>query len=60
MHRTKQWVRPDVKLVTLAQARSKIEAALQLMAGDNELADECAELRLLISALDDQLLPKDD
>lgn len=51
----KQWVRPEVVPVTLAQARDKLVAALALIESDSELQEECSELRSLINAIDAEI-----
>ena len=51
----KQWVTPTIEKISLAQAREKVLAALQIVEGHSELADECEKLRSVIDDLDKEL-----
>jgi hypothetical protein len=51
----KPWVKPEVSQWELLEARGLIISALQKIEGDNELQAECAELRLVIDAIDGEL-----
>lgn len=56
----KQWVKPAVVPLSLAQARARMLAAVELLEEDGEFPEECAELRSLITAIDDELGEADE
>ena len=51
----KQWERPRIHPLKLDEARTLIESALALIDDDGELSSEYADLRWILSQIDENL-----